>query len=250
MFEGLLKRDQRIYGVTAANAEESSWAYYCETGTCLGDEFSVKWMEDSDKQGDLSKETLAQQFKRVQKAVEQSHVTHYGDLTFSETPVAEYQGERPAEPEAKMESSEEVNEFTRVLSYNVPMHAMQMKLQNAYSPLDQQKFDVMKKGRNFVDTVNEFLAEELEEKHGLPYPLLGNMEKLVNHDCYKTLVEAYNAHCFNVAKHTYALRSLFLFVNACHHLQEKAVVDVTPVYETIANFCKSNVADHPFLAIL
>ena len=127
---------------------------------------------------------------------------------------------------------------------------MESKLRNAYSPLDQMKLDVMKKGRKFVDTVNEYLATELEDRHGLPYPLLGSMEKLVNHGCYRTLVEAYNAHCFNIAKHTYTLRSVFLFVNVCHHLQEQGVVDVTPVAETIANFCKSNVADHPFLAVV
>jgi len=46
-----------IYGLSAANPTESSWATYCSPddevngkhiGSCLGDLFSVNWMEDTD----------------------------------------------------------------------------------------------------------------------------------------------------------------------------------------------------------
>jgi legumain len=66
MFEGILRDDINAYAITAANAEESSWGTYCypddaikgvHMGTCLGDLFSVIWMEDSDKQ-DIRAETL------------------------------------------------------------------------------------------------------------------------------------------------------------------------------------------------
>lgn len=57
MFEGLLPEDWNIYATTAANPKESSWGYYCSPsdtvqgkhiGTCLGDEYSITWMEDAD----------------------------------------------------------------------------------------------------------------------------------------------------------------------------------------------------------
>ena len=47
-----------VVAVTAANDQESSWGWYCgdeavvkgkDLYTCLGDEFSVYWMEDADK---------------------------------------------------------------------------------------------------------------------------------------------------------------------------------------------------------
>jgi legumain len=47
----------RIYAVSAASPEESSWAYYCppddmvngiEINSCLGDLFSISWMEDTE----------------------------------------------------------------------------------------------------------------------------------------------------------------------------------------------------------
>ncbi|CAI7917681.1 unnamed protein product, partial [Closterium sp. NIES-53] len=55
IFEGLLPPNIHIYATTAANAEESSWGTYCpgmnppppiEYETCLGDLYSVAWMED------------------------------------------------------------------------------------------------------------------------------------------------------------------------------------------------------------
>ena len=74
MFENILANDINVYAVTAANADESSWGTYCppddmvngvEINSCLGDLFSVNWMEDAEK-FDSSKETLDQQFLRVQ----------------------------------------------------------------------------------------------------------------------------------------------------------------------------------------
>jgi legumain len=56
----------KIYAVTAANPTESSWGCYCppddvvmgkHINSCLGDLFSVNWMEDMDKAN--CSETLA-----------------------------------------------------------------------------------------------------------------------------------------------------------------------------------------------
>ena len=57
MFEGLLDKSLNIYVTTAANAEESSYGCYCDDesvvnkvqlGTCLGDLYSVNWIENLD----------------------------------------------------------------------------------------------------------------------------------------------------------------------------------------------------------
>lgn len=73
MFEGILRSDINAYAITAANAEESSWGTYCypddsvngvHMGTCLGDLFSVVWMEDSDKT-DLRHRSLETQFQYI-----------------------------------------------------------------------------------------------------------------------------------------------------------------------------------------
>ncbi len=58
MFENILSKDINIYATTAANTRESSYAAYCgsdavaegqDIGTCLADEYSINWMEDSDE---------------------------------------------------------------------------------------------------------------------------------------------------------------------------------------------------------
>jgi legumain len=52
-----LAPDWRIYALSAANPTESSWGTYCppndkingkSVGTCLGDEFSVTFLENVD----------------------------------------------------------------------------------------------------------------------------------------------------------------------------------------------------------
>ncbi|KHJ93592.1 peptidase C13 family protein [Oesophagostomum dentatum] len=83
------------YAVTAAHRNESSYATYCHTDMklpCLGDEFSVNWMEDSDVK-DINNETLDEQYWIVKNLTKRSHVMRYGDLRITSNPVAWFQGE-------------------------------------------------------------------------------------------------------------------------------------------------------------
>lgn len=81
MLEGVLSDKINVYGTTASNAEESSYACYhdLERGTYLGDVYSVVWMEDSDAE-QIDKETLFQQYTVTQQRTNTSHVMQYGDL--------------------------------------------------------------------------------------------------------------------------------------------------------------------------
>lgn len=70
-----------IYVVTAANEEESSYAAYCDNaivggkdiGSCLGDLFSINWMEDTDVATDETY-NLQQQYEKVKALTTESHV--------------------------------------------------------------------------------------------------------------------------------------------------------------------------------
>lgn len=110
IFDGLLPEGLNIYATTAANAEESSWGTYCpgeypspppEFETCLGDLYSVAWMEDSE-QHNLQSETLHQQYELVKKrtsndnAAYGSHVMQFGDIGLSKEPLFLYMGTDPA----------------------------------------------------------------------------------------------------------------------------------------------------------
>ncbi|VDM54232.1 unnamed protein product [Angiostrongylus costaricensis] len=84
MFQAVLKKDLKIYAVTAADALESSWGTYCDNDMdlpCLGDLFSVNWMQDTERQ-----------FKNVKALTNLSHVMHYGDLRLAGEPISWFEG--------------------------------------------------------------------------------------------------------------------------------------------------------------
>jgi legumain len=100
MFQGLLPTNINVYATTAASATESSWGTYCppndmingkHMGSCLGDLYSVVWMEDTDKMG--PKESLADQFVTVKKLTTQSHCQQYGDVSWLNLPIGAFQGQ-------------------------------------------------------------------------------------------------------------------------------------------------------------
>ena len=101
MFE-TLPTNLNIYAVTAANAKESSWGTYCPPqdvvngkplNSCLGDLFSVDWLENADTT-DLQVETLAVQFEAVKKAATKSHVMQFGNISMTIEAAASYEGTR------------------------------------------------------------------------------------------------------------------------------------------------------------
>merc|ERR1712072_489944 len=98
-----------VYAVTAANVHESSWGTYCmpedkvngkHLNTCLGDLFSVNWMEDIDMEADMSAETLEKQFQLVKNKTSRetdcpqcgSHVQRFSDLSFTSEAVGDFVG--------------------------------------------------------------------------------------------------------------------------------------------------------------
>lgn len=93
-----LPNNTRIYALSAANPTESSWGTYCSpddvvqgkhVGSCLGDLFSVNFIEDIDK-GNVNDETLKDQFQIVKKLTSLSQVMQWGDLSFQDNKVGEF----------------------------------------------------------------------------------------------------------------------------------------------------------------
>merc|ERR1719188_776640 len=98
MFEGM--NIPGIYALSAAGTDESSWGTYCgaaakvngkNIGSCLGDLFSVNWMEDDDAK-DTTKETLEQQWEVVKQKTNKSKVMQWSDLSFKTNFVSEFIG--------------------------------------------------------------------------------------------------------------------------------------------------------------
>jgi legumain len=141
MFANQLDPKMNIYATTASNAVESSWGTYCppddkvdgkELNSCLGDLYSVNWMQNADSEGIA--ETLAEQYTIVKKATNMSHVMQYGDQTYTSDPIGNFLGDTPS----KAASDAQVELPTSsVSSRNIPLHLAYYR----YLRADQQDFE-------------------------------------------------------------------------------------------------------------
>lgn len=101
MFDGgQLATDTKVYATTAANSAESSYGSYCgedavvngkNLHTCLGDLYSVSWLEDAD--GAFPRESLQRQMQLVTKETNLSHVQTFGDASFASDFAGAFEGD-------------------------------------------------------------------------------------------------------------------------------------------------------------
>jgi legumain len=98
MFEGM--NIPGVYALSAANPTESSWGSYCGSAatvngvsinSCLGDLFSVNWMEDAEAV-DTTEESLDAAFNVIRAKTDRSEVMQWSDTTFTGDKVGEFIG--------------------------------------------------------------------------------------------------------------------------------------------------------------
>ncbi|KAK4400352.1 Vacuolar-processing enzyme [Sesamum angolense] len=193
VFEGLMPDDLDIYVTTASNAEESSWGTYCpgmdpppppEYITCLGDLYSVAWMEDR-LMGDLvyfclqrvsqpQIETVEQQYQQVKDRTSNfntynagSHVMEYGNKSIKSEKLCLYQGFDPA-------------------TENMPPNGNHL---NSRGCCQQRDADLL-----------------LWKGQGLPLA--------DDWDCLKSMVRLFEAHCGSLTQ--YGMKHMRAFANICN----------------------------------
>ncbi|KAF8393485.1 hypothetical protein HHK36_021729 [Tetracentron sinense] len=246
IFEGLLPEGLNIYATTAANAKENSWALYCpdefpsppiEYGTCLGDLYSVAWMEDSDLHN-MRAETLKQQYKLVKRrtayenSVSGSHVMQYGDIGLSKEHVFLYMGTNPANDNfTSMENS--LPSFSRAVNQREAdllhfFHKVDRAPEGSHRKLEARKqlLDVMSH-RFHVDHSIKLIGkllfgigkglEVLKTVRPAGQPLVDDW------DCLKTLVRTFETHCGSLSQYGMKhMRSIANFCNAGIHQEKMA----------------------------
>lgn len=96
-----LTEDMKVYAMTASNATESSWGAYCgkdakvdgvKLGTCLGDLFSVNWMQNTEAQ-DIFKYSIDEQYTEVKEMTTKSPVCEFGDLDMKQNMIGVFEGD-------------------------------------------------------------------------------------------------------------------------------------------------------------
>ena len=258
MFASKLLPDLKILGVTAAGPDEPSYACYWddERETFLGDLFSVEWIEDSESQSDLDRETVQTQYAHVKKLTNQSQVMEYGDVTIGRLPVGQFQGEVVTEVPANRKARPMVTDA--VPSHDVPLIIAEKRIAKAADKHQKMvrtaAYEGMKAGREYMSHTVSLLARRMTEH--LPHlnttDLLSERKPLTRHECYEQLYRAFDAHCFDISSHPYALKYLYVFVNVCEGLNSapNQAAQINLMTDVLAEECKKHVSEHPFKSIL
>jgi len=99
MFANILPANIAIYATTASTPDQSSYACYWDDSrqAYLGDEYSVRWMEDADLHDSAdSKWTLEQQFQVVAEETVQSQPQQYGQTAIDSEVIQNFEGDANA----------------------------------------------------------------------------------------------------------------------------------------------------------
>jgi len=236
MFRNILPKDIGVYAVTASDYDESSWGCYCdnpENLPCLGDLFSVNWLEDSDK-ADLTKESLADQYTIVKQKTTQSKVMEYGDYTWKTVMISEFQGDQLC-PTCPVTSNEMATGL--VNSRDIPMYQMQRKLALAASKsateqqMILQQLTLMQSKRTYVDQVVNQIVDMVVPADLKQVVMTITPQTLTQLDCHQKVTKQFSKRCFSFAQNEYVMKFSRVFANMCEagidsYDQIDAIMDV------------------------
>jgi legumain len=238
MFKGLLDPKMNVYATTASNATTSSYACYFDKmrKTFLGDVYSIKWLEDSDRE-DIEKETLQQQFLVVKNETNTSMVMQFGDMSISQLPVGDFQGPKPVEglfppppvyPDTCGRDAVPGPDVpVRILQNNVDAATSEEEAQDARNKLNQ-----LLKNRKFMNSTVHNLVHRITQNNEITGSIFTDNVELTQYSCYYPAVDEFHSKCFNLGRNDYALRMLNTLVNLCE--QGFAVEDIV---EAIKDTC-------------
>ncbi|GLJ23425.1 hypothetical protein SUGI_0443330 [Cryptomeria japonica] len=244
IFEGLLPEGLNIYSTTAANAEENSWGTYCpgmsspppkEYFTCLGDLYSVAWMEDSEMHN-LETETIKQQYQLVKMRASDhntyrtgSHVMQYGDIPISREHLFLYMGSDPENANATFtfdNGLQEIFDEKEARAIN-QRDADLLYLWQKYKRSTENSIEKLEAQKHLVDLMTHRM--HLDKSVKLIGKLLFGTERgplvlntvrspgqpLVDDwDCLKTMVRIFETHCGSLSQ--YGMKHMRSLANICN----------------------------------
>ncbi|KAJ8750562.1 hypothetical protein K2173_015723 [Erythroxylum novogranatense] len=238
IFEGLLPEGLNIYATTASNKEESSWGTYCpgeypspppEYETCLGDLYSVGWMEDSDIHN-LQRETLRQQYELVKRRTANnnsaygSHVMQYGDIRLSKENLFLYMGTNPENDNntyfdeiSPRECSKAVNQRDADLLHFWDKYRKAPEGSTRKVVAQKELLDAMSHRIHIDDSVRfigkllfgmEKASQVLNVVRPAGQPLVDDW------DCLKTMVRTFETYCGSLSQ--YGMKHMRSLANICN----------------------------------
>jgi len=204
MFNQILPADWEIYATTAANERESSWATYCSpddkingksVGSCLGDEYSVNWMEDTE--GAEAHKNLQKQFEDIKLKTKGSHVMQYGIVDWAkDEELRNYQGD-VAESKSNKHKKNKSRKYkayldkarkSKVDSRDTKLHYLK---QQHLAFGTEQTFSAVQVEENYRKNVEDFFAK-FNDNFAIKTYLV---DHIIHFDCLKRTVTAMQNSC-------------------------------------------------------
>ena len=241
MFPNITAED-KIYAMTASNATLSSWGAYCGSeavvngtniGSCLGDLFSINWMEDTEA-NNPSVETLEQQYETVKTKTTQSPVQKFGDFNFMSEAIGDFEGTTEAASQtyterllAKADHLYKKAIDTRQVSKDLvdsrdhELHFLYNQVMRSGSTESMQALEAEIEHRQFVDG----LFQKFEVYANAP-------EIPQNFDCLRMLVGGVEEMCGDWS--SYSLKYVRKLANICDTKSEEEIANI---YVQIGEHC-------------
>ncbi|XP_055819306.1 vacuolar-processing enzyme-like [Solanum dulcamara] len=244
MFDGLLHEGLNIYVTTASKPDENSWATYCSfsdnddhkycygecppkdyKNICLGDLYSVSWLENSDLH-DRRLETLKKQYRRIRKRVlnngtQGSHMMEYGDLHIHKDALSRYMGSNS--PKHTSSTNNYPSNSRHVNQRDVQLLYLLSKFEGApegsirrieaYRKLNaaiSEREDVDKSVRHIGQIM--FGVENGPEVLNIVRP--AGQPLVDDWDCLKSFVKIFESHCGSLS--SYGRKHVRGFSNMCN----------------------------------
>ncbi|XP_075231671.1 legumain-like [Lycorma delicatula] len=194
MFQQLPKNIS-IYATTAADAHQSSYSIYCEEKNlpCLGDQYSISWME-SINYNDINYMTLDHQFEIVKKLTfTTSTVQKFGDYNIGSMTVADFIGNKPNHRKHHEKKKHYDKEVT-IPSREADFHYLHKQLNETTPGSTKQKHVAESISKLFLD------MKFVKEKTKLIVTILTGTENDANEVLNtKSLPEKQHGECFHNA---------------------------------------------------
>ncbi|XP_074341031.1 legumain-like [Apium graveolens] len=237
IFEGLLPDNMNIYVQTASNATEDSYGAYCpkdfgtlpfkdhppprEYRTCLGDLFSVSWMEDSETHN-LKHESIEQQYQKVKTRTSgASHVMEYGTKEIHEEKVYLYQGFNPSFKSNLAETTMRMNAIDQReadILFLWAMYKSSPKNSDQRTEIMKQIRETMAQRRHVDDSISmigKVLFETGNANSVLNSVRESGLPVVDDWDCLKSMVKTFEMHCGKLTQ--YGMKHTRAFANMCNN---------------------------------
>ncbi len=243
-----LPPDINVFATTSAKCYQPSFACYWDhvIFAYLGDVYSVKWLEDSDREN-LNKETLEKQYEIIKKETNiSSTVVKFGDMNIAKMSVADFMGTKKANETLGQYRNDMLvrNPPTDYYCNNtidvrdIELEILKRRIDTAKSSVEAERLHEeliqhISDRRKIEKTFKAISKKVLIKEHKVQWSLTAK-SIITAEDCYYESVEAFMAQCFNVHKYPYALKWFFVLGNLC----EKATNDGKEIIiETIKTEC-------------